>query len=363
MSSLKTITNENNTSFEKFFLDSIKKSTSIKIASGYVGIEGFKKTDLLLRNIIQKGGSVTLIFGLGKWQGISPKLELLLRDFDKFAKNLDSKSGVFFCQHQRYHGKIYIFENSENKWATIGSSNFSPSGFGGYQEANIEVNNIKDLMEIESYFQRLLSNNAKPISLLTFPSRENEQLAKEKYQTVQVPDNIRDLPIDFKLRIKPGLISHVNLFAGSGRYIRRTGLYAKRPWYEVELGIEVKEVKKNLTPFLPNQKEPYYVKIVDDFGNILNANFKRKTSVTKSDKTLHEVGLDFMTGTGKKGDGGKNGRVQLGMFIKDKLIDAGLLKYGEVITEDILDMYGNHFLEFRKFPDKKDYFFITFDPV
>ena len=32
MNSLKTITNENNTSFEKFFIDSIKKSNSIKMS-------------------------------------------------------------------------------------------------------------------------------------------------------------------------------------------------------------------------------------------------------------------------------------------------------------------------------------------
>ena len=58
----------------------------------------------------------------------------------------------------------------------------------------------------------------------------------------------------------------------------------------------------------------------------------------------------------------KHGRLQLGFLIKDKLIDSGLLRYGEVITEDILDMYGNHFLEFRQVPEKKDHFYITFDP-
>jgi hypothetical protein len=26
-------------------------------------------------------------------------------------------------------------------------------------------------------------------------------------------------------------------------------------------------------------------------------------------------------------------------------------------------MYGNHYLEFRRFPGKNDYFFVTFDPM
>jgi hypothetical protein len=77
---------------------------------------------------------------------------------------------------------------------------------------------------------------------------------------------------------------------------------------------------------------------------------------------MHNLGVDFMTGSGAQGDGGKNGRKQLGFFIKDRLIDAGLLRYGEVITDDILDMYGNHFLEFRQVQEKKDHFYITFDP-
>jgi HKD family nuclease len=360
MNSLKTITNENNTSFEKFFIDSIKKSNSIKIASGYVGIDGFKKADALLRDIVKNGGSVVLIFGLGRWEGISPKLEVLLRDFHQFVSNINSHSGVFFCQKDKYHGKIYLFQNASNKWASVGSSNFSPTGFGGYQEANIEMHNNDAYQEVEDYFNRLLVNNAKPITVLTFPSKEKEQLAKEVYTKTTVPNNFRNLPLAFKLEIKPEPISHINLFAGSGRLNSTTGLYTKRPWYEVELGITVNEVKNNLLPYLPIQKDPYKIKLVDEGGNILNANFKRKTGSSNDKKTLHETGLDFMTGSGT--GGGKNGRVQLGYFIKDKLIDAGLLRYGEVITEDILDMYGNHFLEFRSFPGKKDHFLITFDP-
>ena len=126
-------------------------------------------------------------------------------------------------------------------------------------------------------------------------------------------------------------------------------------------GITIDEVRNNLLHILPNQKEPYKVKLVDEYGNILNANFKRKTGGSDATETLHETGIDFMTGSGDDNDGGRNGRIQLGIFIKNKLIDAGLIRYGEIITEDILDIYGNHYLEFREFPGKKDHLFITFD--
>ena len=360
---MQAITNENNTNFEKFLIESIKKSKRIWIASGYVGIDGFKKIEPLLKNVVESGGEVILIFGLGSWQGISSKLELILREFHKYISQINPTSGVFFCQKDRYHGKIYLFQSTSNKWVTVGSSNLSPSGFGGWHEANVEIQDRNTYAKFEEYFNRLLKNNAKPIAILKFPSKDKEQLLKEAYEQISIPPDLRSLPLDFKLEIKTLPLSHVNLFAGSGRGNKKTGIYKKRPWYEVELGIGVEEVKSNLTPFLPKQKEQYKLKLVDDDGNVLNANFKRKTGGKKSEKTLHEIGLDFMTGTGEKNDRGKKGRIQLGIFIKDKLIDAGLLRYGELITQDILDMYGNHFLEFRKLPDKKDYYYITFDPV
>lgn len=361
MNLLKTITNENNTSFEKFLLESIKKSEITRIASGYIGIDVFRKTEPLFRKKIEQGGVVTLIFGLGKWEGISPKLEELLRKFHEFAIKNNENSGVYFCQKDKYHGKIYLFKNQSTEWASVGSSNFSPTGFGGYQEANVEIRDHKTIIEINKYFDRLRTNNAKPISLISFPSKEKELLAKENYSKISIPDDIRDLPIAFKLEIRPQDKSHINLFAGKGRINRKTGIYKKRPWYEVELGVTVKDVKENLQQYLPNQKTPYYLKLVDEKGNVMNANFKRKTGGAKSNKTLREIGLDFMTGSGQKNALGKNGRIQLGIYIKNKLIEAGLVKYGEVITEDILDIYGNKYLEFREFPRKKDYFFISFD--
>ena len=44
-----------------FLLKSLKTSTSIKIASGYIGIDVFKKTDLLLRKIVENGGVVSMV--------------------------------------------------------------------------------------------------------------------------------------------------------------------------------------------------------------------------------------------------------------------------------------------------------------
>lgn len=254
---INAITNEKNTdNFEYYLLSNFKKSKSIRIASGYIGIDVFKKTESLLRKVVESGGVVTLIFGLGYWEGISPKLEPMLRDFHNYVNEINSKSGVYFCQKVKYHGKMYLFENTNEKWLTVGSSNFSPTGTGKYHEANVKINDSQTFLEFEDYFQRLLLNNAKPINLLIFPSRKDELTTKAKYDKIEIPKNFRELPILFKLKIKVTDKSHVNLFAGKGRPDSKPGLYIKRPWYEVEIGIPIKEVRSNLKNFFTKYIRP-----------------------------------------------------------------------------------------------------------
>ena len=298
-----------------FVLSSLKDCKIVKIASGYVGLGAFQEALEPFKKILESGGQVTLIFGLGYWEGISPALEKLLREFHNVAIGLNEKSGVFFCQKQRFHGKFYIFENDEAHWASVGSSNFSDTGFGNWLESNKKTSSPSEIQLLNEYFTRLKKLNAKPINLLKFPSRKKELKKKVSKKNIGIPQNIKSLPIAFKLKIKPQPRSHINLFAGVGRKNSK-GIYILRPWYE---------------------------------GDVMPALFKRKTASSTSSNTLRD-GSDFMT---------KN-RIELGRFIKDKLLDTGLLKYGELITADTLDTHGNDWLEFRAIPGKKNYYHITF---
>ena len=116
------ITNESESlEARHFVLSSLRDCKIVKIASGYVGLGAFQEAAELFEKILNDGGQVTLIFGLGYWEGISPALEKLLRDFHNFAISINNKSGVYFCQKQRYHGKFYIYENDKECWASIGS--------------------------------------------------------------------------------------------------------------------------------------------------------------------------------------------------------------------------------------------------
>jgi len=342
------ITNEDPlTEARHFVLSSLKACQIVKIASGYAGLGALKEALGPLTSIIENGGQVTLIFGLCYWEGITPSLEALLRDFHKIANAKNKKSGVFFCQKDRFHGKFYIFENGERKWASIGSSNFSDSGFGGWLESNTKLTLSAQIKPLEEYFSRLMRLNAKPINLLTFPSRKKELNKKRALKSkTPLPKNILQQPIAFKLEVKPQPKSHVNLFAGSGRLTK--GIYIKRGWYEIELGVQKTDMQK-LKLFVRPTKTPFKLNLVDGDANVIPALFKRKTEKANSARTVLD-GSDFMSIP----------RFELGKFIKSKLIDAGVIKYGELITEDTLDAYGNKWLEFRALPNRKGYYYISF---
>jgi hypothetical protein len=94
-----------------------------------------------------------------------------------------------------------------------------------------------------------------------------------------------------------------------------------------------------LTSFVPATKRPFIIKLVDDQGDVMPALFKRKIANSTSSNTLLD-GSDFMT----------KHRTELGRFIKDKLVNTGVLKYGELISADTLDTHGNDWLEFRAIP-------------
>ena len=330
-----------------FVLNSLKDCKTVKIASGYVGLGAFQEALEPFKKVLKDGGQVTLVFGLGYWEGISPALEKLLREFHDLALTYKNDSGVFFCQKDRYHGKFYIFETDTDRWASVGSSNFSDTGFGNWLESNIKVNSDHEVTLLSEYFLRLKKNNAKSIDQLTFPSRRKELKKKSVKQNIALPPGFDSLPITFKLKIKPQPKSHMNLFAGSGRKNTK-GIYILRPWYEVEIGVTKSEMQ-GLAGIVPAQKDPFTINTVDSSGNVMPAKFKRKSESADSKNTLLD-GSDFMS----------QNRIELGRFIKDKLIDAGLLRYGELITEDTLDMYGNDSLEFRAIPGRKNYYYLSF---
>ncbi len=326
-------------------------ATDIRIASGYAGYKAFEVTAALLKRCLANGARVQLIFGLGFWEGISQNMERALRSFDEEARSYSNGSGVYFCQVEKFHGKFYLLNSNGAQHALIGSSNFSDSGFGGWLEANAALDNPRQIDELNDYFERLLSHNARPIKQLAFPDVRGDFIKANRTAPATratLTGTELQLPVAFTLTLLVRPQSHFNLFAGSGR--RKSGIFKLRSWYEVEIGVTKQTRDARLDAILPAQLTPFRIQIVEDNGKTYEGLFKRKTSKKNERKTLRETSVDFMSAE----------RQLFGNYIKNKLVSIGLMRYGDLLTEDVLSQYGTDKVVFRRLPSGVNDYLVTF---
>lgn len=344
------ISNRPGETFEDVLGKEFRRADSIKIASGYLGFEAFDHYGTRLESIVKAGGVVQIIGGLGAWEGVSSALKKKLERLHKFLAGHSPNSGIFFCVKERYHGKIFLIENSKSRIVSVGSSNFSPTGIGGWLEANWVDSNTRRFRSTEEYFNYLLRNSARIIDIslpVKGTGRKASREISKQPRTSRLPPDVLRLPVAFEIEIKTPPKSNINLTFGRGR---RTagGRYILRPYYESELNVPKRAMVPPLTRYVPNTVDPYRIKICGTDGVLMDANFNRKSPVRGDTRPLHEVGGDFQT----------TPRELLGKFIKDALIESGVLIFGAQVTAKTLEEYGSSSLKFRQIG--KDSFHVEF---
>ncbi len=141
--------------------------------------------------------------------------------------------------------------------------------------------------------------------------------------------------------LRPELKSNLNLAFNKGRIIKPKNerpYYKPRPYYEVEITLWVSHLVPPLTNFIPNtNSKPIELFAFTDNEMYFPCKFKRKTSKKNDKRSLYETGADFMS----------TPRIELGKFIKNKLIESGSMNYGDQITSDTLAYYGKDFIDVR----------------
>ena len=342
------ITNDDGNVLNDTFFNLASKSTNVTIASGYFGASQIEDAKPLFLEIAKKGGNVTLIHGMGMWEGIRKTLENSIFSLNNELQKISPKSGFYFYTKQRFHGKIYFFDNVETQTCIVGSSNFSRNGVSSNLEANLLQTDKKSL-ELTSSFLKLLLKQSQRYEDYLLPdkgvSKKSKSLFLDKPKdNFEVPTDIWTKPIDFTIPIRIQPRSSLNLTFGLGRKDTK-GLYAIRPYYEVEITVPKEYWVKPFINFIPNQTEPAIFEIFTDNGLYFEANFKRKTTNKFDTRPLHETGGDFMSSP----------REALGKYIKDKLISSGALEFGEAVSEDTLLDYGNNKLRFKKLDGNRLY--------
>lgn len=306
----------------------------VRIASGYLGWRTIERYSDRFEQIVTAGGLVQIICGMGKFQGIADQQRRTLTQVHASLQAHSPASGVFFCVERRYHGKIFLTEDADKveRICSVGSSNFSDEGLNDYLEANwISSNDLMYTAALD-YFNHLFDQTA-PISLLNLDRRRLRAPAPVAVQTVPVPPDVLDQAASFSLLIRPEPKSNINLSESSGRLDRRRGIRTIRPYYEAEITILSEHLQPPLTDFVPDQIEKFEIQVCGDDGVLIDAVFHNKN---RGD-SLHDS-ADFQT----------TPREKLGEFLKGRLIERGLLLFGDPVTEEMLEEYGSNQLEFRQ---------------
>lgn len=366
----KLITNERHLIFAEELSSLLSDAVSVRIATGYIGLKAFATIEPQLRSIVENGGHVSITLGLGLFEGLSLKMDAALRSFDHFCRDFGGCSGIKACAYERFHGKLYLLEKANGeKFASIGSSNLSTTGFGGWLEGNLVTTDPDHMAQIAGYLDRLDSANAIEIIAVEFPIKGKKlpRSAAPRKEAVKLPPYTGELPDtttlepEFSIPLRVTRASNLNLFMSKGRKTLRTHpddvylpvsqqrkieVYIPRPWYEVEVTLRHGDMSEGLLNSLPDQTKPWNFQIVIEDGSVFEANFKRKTKDANDKRTLKEISVDFMTSP----------REGLGRIVKGHLEHLGLLKFGEVITEEILD--DASLTELRFFRLDEDLFYL-----
>ena len=319
-----------NKDFESIFYKYLENSKKLIIASGYVSEDsiadllGLYKTGLTIE--------LDLIVGMHYFEGFSYGQYASLCDLSEILKK-QNLGHIYLASSVKYHGKVYLFENSlGQKTSIVGSSNLTKiSSIEHIYDTDI-ITDEKCFTENVSVFLDLLKNrncelineiDSKTIKILPPDNMFENYLSVSKVSPERVKE-IREKTekTSFEIPLKTAEKSNLNCYFGKGRKNFANGSILPRSWYEVEL-IVGKEITSR--PDYPKANSVFTV-ITDD-----GYKFNCKTS----------------------GDYNKNFRSAddlkiLGRWIKGRMENVKALNIGEMVTNDVLAKYGRNTVTFVK---------------
>lgn len=333
-----TNTDEHGSKFEEVVDRSFQSAKDVTIASGYTSLDVLQRYKGDFLRIAQNGGQSRLLVGMAFYEGLSQRKLDMLNSLSSELQKENDKSGVFVCYVRKFHGKIYCFDNGNERKLYVGSSNFSRSGLSENIEATVPVSDNDTIESTSDFLEHLFdedsSTQIEKAEIIVPGSASFKQKVSvstlsdlQRYEPASINTKGLDF-FDYSLsRIASSEKSSLNVYFGRGRWSRATGKVVPRNWYEVEL-IAKKELSgKKVYP------KGNFTAYTDD-GYVL-------PMVTNG---------DYYKNIRSKG----NLRL-LGMWIKKKLQDDGALTPLTPVTQDTLDQYGKDHIRFYKISDTKYY--------
>ena len=184
---------------------------------------------------------------------------------------------------------------------------------------------------------KLASVNLKQIKSKSILSRNLINYKQPLPQGITTSTMLQTFKVTLNVDKQPA--SSLNLFFDKGRK-NKNGIYETRPWYEIEIGASVSDIKNPHYPIsIPNAKK--------QGGKSRNGEF---IAYLKKGSDYFKVKMVVFADNGKNIASHKDsgGRETFGQYIKGQLEDAKVLRVGERITSDTLSRYGKDYIEFIK---------------
>ena len=317
----------------------MQAATNITIAVGYFGhetIQLFKK-QLVSRS---QQGRVRLLLGMVFHTGLGNKQQKLLDELNEALQSNDPESGVFISMRE-YHGKVYAFDDA----IYVGSANFSAAGIESRLECTAYLTDQTSRNEVTEFlaflFDPKVSPNIQKVDLQRRPPEAAASADLDRYAVPSMPQSEVVGSMKITLRVDSQPRSSLNLFFDKGRLVKATGKYSPRPWYEVEITTNASDREHPLYP-VTLQRTPGKKSRVGAFWCYVE--FRRKIYRIRMN-VASDLGKAIMTGEES------GGRETLGRIIKGKLEDSKVLRYGERITSQTLEDYGQDYIKLTKIDD------------
>ncbi len=334
------ICTNNNETFGRLLEDELADASSVDICVGYCGASAIRAFAPKLVDIAERGGRVRLI--LGMYAQSRGRLHMLFAELCRLHKELAaagaSGSGVFICIERDYHGKIYCIEKNAEKIVWLGSNNFSDQGLRARLEACTRITSPEDLLNIQNYIDMLAQSNRCVCACdYVLPEKEPSRLSSLEilHELPAELSIVSEMSIKLRPSVQPQ--SCLNLCFGIGRR-DKDGKYHPRNWLEVEISAPTHEIDN-----------PCYPKDASGtFGK--NRRFPFCAYLTHDEKTFYKTVLASYSDRNKAI--GSSPRTLLGEFIKGALLEAGAMREGDPVTDDVLEEYGRKSITLRKLSDR-----------
>ncbi len=304
-------------SFADAFIDLMGDADHLKLATGYISEDSLL---FLLENLnYNKALTCDLVIGMHMFDGITrTQYETAIELAAYLDKN--HRGSVSVCAAYPNHSKFYSFCKDSNPYASlVGSANITQLIPTRQRNLCVVISETKLLLEIDACHKKLQQScnpilEWKPKNFIQKNSLLKDcigvkQVAPEEYSAILKTQR----KTSFKLPLKASKKSNLNVGFGKGRSNTRKGIVRPRSWYEFEV---IVDRKINRLRGYPKNRE--FTVYTDDGWA-----FECKTQGDYA-KNFRSIG----------------GLSILGMWVKGRMQDAGVVKPGEFITSEMVKKFG-----------------------